>query len=102
MKILSLLLNILNIGIVAASVVALLPTAMLFDAPASQTRKSLWFLAGVFVLFPFVATASAVFGWNKWHAGDFERALEGGAVAPVYAAFAAFCLKQILDQSTSH
>ncbi len=96
MKILSLLLNVLDVGILAASVVSLLPTVMMFDAPGSETKKNLWFLAGVFVLFPFVATAGAVVSWSKWITGDFETALKGGVVSPVYAASAAFCLTRIL------
>ena len=96
MKILSLLLNILNIGIAVASVVALLPTAMLMDEPGSEKRMSLWFLMGVFLLFPLVAIGSVASGWSKWITGDVEGALESGALAPVYAAFSALCLKGIM------
>lgn len=94
MKIFSLLLNILNIGVLSASVVSLLPTAMIFDAPGSENKKSFWFLAGVFVLFPLVAMGSSVTGWSKWSASDYQSALKCGAVAPAYAAL---CLKRILD-----
>lgn len=97
MKLAFLLLNILNVGILAASLVSLLPTAMMFDAPGSE-KKGLWFLAGVFALFPFVAFASLLIGWIKWSADAFVAALKWGAVAPVYAAFAAICLFSILDR----
>lgn len=97
MKVASLLLNILNIGILGVSVVALLPTAMLFDAPGSTANKGLWLLTGVFGVFPLVAAWGVVVGWSKWSAGDFATALKWGAAAPVYAAVAAICLIQILE-----
>ncbi len=83
----------LNIGILGASVVALLPTAMIFDAPGSTANKALWFLTGVF---PLVAAFNLVLGWNKWSAGEFATALQWGVIVSVYAVFVAVCLLKIL------
>ena len=96
MKTASLLLNIFNVLVLLASVVSLLPTAMLFDAPGSTKRKSLWFLFWVWMLFPVACIGSLGMGWFKWAQGDYELALKAGGVAPVYGVGAAICLFSIL------
>lgn len=98
MKIASLLLNVFNVLVVAASVISLLPNAMLFDAPGSEKKKSLWFLFWVFALFPFVAVGSLLAGCAKWREGDYDTALKAGGVGPAYGAFAAICLFSILEK----
>lgn len=96
MKIASLLLNILNVGVLCFAGVALLPTVMMFDAPGSEKRGALWFLFWVFLAFPFLALVSLALGWARWGAGDYRGSLKWGLVAPVYGAFAVVCLLKIL------
>lgn len=98
MKTASLLLNVFNGVVLAASVASLLPTAMLFDAPGSEKKKSLWFLFWVFMLFPVVCIGSLATGWVKWGQGDYGLALKAGGIAPVYGMGAAICLFSILDK----
>ena len=98
MKTASLVLNIFNVLVLVASVVSLLPTAMLFDAPGSTQKKSLWFLFWVFLLFPVVSLGSLATGWVKWGQGDYESALKAGGVAPIYGVIAFASLFSILEK----
>ncbi|RYX84541.1 hypothetical protein EON83_09320 [bacterium] len=92
MKNAAVFLNLFNILVLLVSLVCILPTVMIFDAPGSQKKIGLWIVFWVFMVFPLVTLTCIGLGWKKWFDGDYEFALKVGAVAPVYGVVAAIFL----------
>jgi hypothetical protein len=75
MKIIALILNILAIPATFFAGVAVMMSAMMFDAPGSENNKFLKVAFYSLLSLPVVLVVTDIFGWIKFVKGDYSGAV---------------------------
>lgn len=75
MKVLSILINILLLGLLAFAVMSALFSPMLFDAPGSEKNTTIWALFWIIAAFPLTILVAMIWSWRKFFQDEYQTAI---------------------------